>query len=340
MRRARSLRDYQLARIFLWLLLLVGPAFIFTGIYGHYRDQPSLQWPATSGTVIQSESQYHGGKHSYYDVNFSYSYLVNDRRYIGHKIRLWNPRFSGDHDSVKAFVAGYHVRAEVDVHYDPQHPDNAVLFPGPDKSGNRLSLWCGSIIFVLSAWLVFKSQPVLAKLIAQKKAGQAQTVAMPEPQKVTGLAHAFVTYEPGCKRKLNCFSDKEELFDVLGHDGEGIQEWKPEDRVIDSAGTLYRLAKRPGRKRYDIEPTDEKWTCEKLLDVAVADARLLKQDEDALRRRVGDATPDKRMAVLMKSIDDLPAGPKWAIIGLITFLILFFLAVFIAAYKLGSWLLR
>jgi hypothetical protein len=30
----------------------------------------------------------------------------------------------------------------------------------------------------------------------------------------------------------------------------------------------------------------------------------------------------------MKCIDDLPAGPRWAIAGLILFLVLFFFAVF------------
>jgi hypothetical protein len=108
--------------------------------------------------------------------------------------------------------------------------------------------------------------------------------------------------------------------------------------VIDGTGKEYRLVKQPGKKRYHIEPSGETWSCEKLLDVAVADARLLKRDEDALRRSVGNATAEKRMPVLMKCIDDLPAGPKWAVIGLIAFLILFFIGVFVATYKMSVWL--
>src|SRR5436190_6336506 len=136
--RTRTARDYQIALIFLWILVLVGPIFIFIGVRGNYRDRPSLKWPVTTGTVLQSEWLYHSGKNSYYDVNFAYSYIVDDHRYIGHKIRLWNSRFSGEGATVKAFVADYHVRAQVDVHYDPQHPENAVLFPGADESGNQL----------------------------------------------------------------------------------------------------------------------------------------------------------------------------------------------------------
>jgi hypothetical protein len=339
--RARTAQDYQLTRIFLWLLLLVGPAFIYTGLRGNYRDRPSLKWPATEGTVMQSEWQYHGGKHSYYDVNFTYSYLVDDKRHLGHQIQLWNPRFRGDGGPVKAFVRDYHRGAAVDVHYDPQQPGNAVLFPGADEDRNKIGIWCGSIIFILSVFVLFKVQPKLVKLTAQKKAEEAKAASTPKPEKVSGLPHAFVTYEPGCKRKLNCFSDKEELEEVIGNDDdEGLQEWTSDDRVIDSAGKEYRLVKNSGKKRYHIEPTGETWSCDQLLDLTVADARLLNQDEDAIRRRVGNATADKRMAVLMQCIDDLPAGPKWAIIGLIAFLVLFFVGVFIAAYKVAVWLGR
>jgi hypothetical protein len=221
--RVRTAQDYQLARAFLWLLVLVGPAFVYTGLHGNYRDRPSLKWPVTEGTVVQSEWQYHGGRHSYYDVNFTYSYMVDDKRYLGHQIHLWNPRLKGDGADVKAFVMEHHRGAQVDVHYDPQQPANAVLFPGADESRNRLGIWCGSIIFVLSAWLVFRSHPVLTKLIAQKRAEQAQAAKVPEPLKVLGLPRAFVTYEPGCTRKLNCFTDKEELYEVIGHDEEGLR---------------------------------------------------------------------------------------------------------------------
>ena len=63
------------------------------------------------------------------------------------------------------------------------------------------------------------------------------------------------------------------------------------------------------KTRYHLEPTGQTWTAEQLLDVVVADARLLKRDTDALRRRVTDVPGEKRIPVLMKCIDDLPAGP-------------------------------
>jgi hypothetical protein len=51
---------------------------------------------------------------------------------------------------------------------------------------------------------------------------------------------------------------------------------------------------------------------------------------------IGNATANRRMAVLMKCIDELPAGPRWAVLGLIAFLILFALGVFLMAYQVAS----
>src|ERR1051325_9425705 len=145
-RRPATLRDYHLWRVLLWGVLVIGPAFIFEGLRGNYRDRPSLRWPAVTGTVMQSERRYHGGKHSYYSVGMTYSYLINDRRYMGHTIKLWNPDLRGDKETVKAFMAEHPVRSEVQVYYDPNDPRNAVLIPGADEAGNRLDLWCGGII--------------------------------------------------------------------------------------------------------------------------------------------------------------------------------------------------
>jgi hypothetical protein len=151
--------------------------------------------------------------------------------------------------------------------------------------------------------------------------------------------HGYASYAPGSKRKLNVFEDKECLLEVLGsNDGEPIQEWRPEDRVIDVTGREYRLVKQPGKKGYDMDPTGETWSCERLLNVAEADAQLLKRDPATIRRRVNDAPEDKRMAVLMKAIDELPIGVWWFWPVFFLFLILFFLAVVFVAGKFFMWL--
>src|SRR5579859_6865468 len=108
--------------------------------------------------------------------------------------------------------------------------------------------------------------------------------------KTASYADGYASYEPGSKRKLNVFPDKECLDDVLGtNDGKPITQWKSEDRIIDISGREYRLLKEPNQKSYALDPTGETWSYERLLGVAEADAQLLKRDPAMLRRQVNDA---------------------------------------------------
>ena len=319
--------------------LLLGPAIVLLGIHGNYRDRPSLQWPKVRGTMIQSESDYHGGKNSYYDVSVTYRYFVGDDRYIGHQVSLWNPNLKGDGDRAKSFVAAHAVHSFVDVYYDPQHPEHAVIILGADESGNRFYMWDGSICFVVGLYAWIRSRKMLAKIAGDKRV--AKTGDHHSKENIRGLPQAFVSYEPEDKRKLNCFPNERCLLEVLGQKGKKLQDWKPADRVIDSVGREYRLVKRPDKDCYDIEPTGETWSCEKLLTVAEADARLIKKDPDALRRQVDDAPAEKKMAVLMKSIDDLSNGMslkgRMFMTGFVLFLILFFITVVFVADKIIVW---
>jgi hypothetical protein len=156
--------------------------------------------------------------------------------------------------------------------------------------------------------------------------------------KATSYPDGYASYEPGSKRKLNVFPDKECLQEVLGQDdGKPLQEWQPDDRVIDAAGREYRLTKQPSKQGYDLDPTGETWSYERLLDVAEEDARLLKRDPEEIRSQVADAPESERMAVLLKVIDELPVGVWWVWPVFFLFLILFFLAVVFVAGKFFIW---
>jgi len=328
-------QDVRNLRLMLWCANLIGPIFIFTGLHANYRDRPSLQWPTASGTMMESLVWHHqASKSSYYYVSVAYRYDVNDKHHIGHQVALCNPDLHGSHDQAKSFVAAHRTNTPVEVYYDPDQPERAVIIPGADEAGNRVSIGCGAVIFAACLFGTIYSRKPLAKILTDKKAAAAKAAS---PEKISALPHAFATYEPANKRKLNCFTDREELLEVLGHGGKKLQDWMPQDRVIDTAGREYRLIQSSNRKSYSIEPTGETWSCEKLLELAEADLRLIKKNPHAIRRAVDAAPPDRKMAVLMKGIDDLPMGPRWAIIGLVLFLILFFLTVLFVTVKIVLW---
>ncbi len=160
------------------------------------------------------------------------------------------------------------------------------------------------------------------------------------PGKIINTTGPFVTYEPACKRKLGFFPDQECLLDALGHEGQKIQDWMPEDRAIDCAGRAYCMVYRSQDDFYDIEPTGEIWDYPRLLEIAIEDTIFIKRDPEILRERV-DRVPDpEKFRVIMEYIDELPSIPFWGLCYLIIFLILFGLAVTYGAYHLIIWLTK
>lgn len=338
-RRPPTWAHYYGTVVFLTCILLIGPALICHSIYADYRDRPSLQWPKVSGVIMQCQEAHHGLKHTYYYVEDTYSYAVNGQRHTSRRIALWNPNLDGEDARARAFVIAHPVNSTVNVYYDPQHPENAVLIPGPDEAGNRRFIWTGGLCFIGMAWIVFSQRKALADMKARIRAADARASAgVPH---LPGLPHGFASYEPGGKRKLSIFPDKECLDDVLGkNDGKPLLEWKPEDRMIDAAGHEYRLVKAPGNKSYDLEPTGGNWTCERLLDVAQADGRLPKCDPASLRQQLAGVPAGMRIAALLKAMDEPSARARWAMAGFILFLILFFLIILFGAGSILMWLSR
>jgi hypothetical protein len=340
-RRPKTAGDYRLMQVLLWCCLLLGPAFILDGVLSNYHDRPSLQWPKVSGTIMQSEWVYHHAntsRYSYYFIRVAYTYPVNGQSHVGNRVMLWNPDLRSDKYTAQDFVAEHPVHSAVDVYYDPARPEMAVLIPGANEYGNRMAIQAGAVIFVLVVLSLFLTRKFFPERIATARAEES---VLSHLSRAAGLRHAYVSYEPGSGRKLNCFPDQDCLDQVLGHDDKKIQEWKPDDRIIDSDGKEYRLLNRPEKKCYDLEPTGQTWSLGRLLEAAEADARLIKQDPNALPQRVNDAPAEKRMAVLMKCIDDLPAfgTPKARLFlaGFILFLLLFFFAVMFGVSKVITW---
>jgi hypothetical protein len=317
------------------IFVLIGPALVFYGYYADHRDRPSLQWPKVSGVVMQCEQVFHRGRNSHYTVTINYTYFVNGRRYLGSRIALWSPDWSGGGGRTQAFVITYPVRSTTDVYYDPQNPENAVLIPGANEEFNHSLIRIGYYGFVPLLWLAFQARKSVARIKARLESARAHRSA-----KAERLPEGYASYEPGDRRKLNIFPDKECLMEVLGHKGAPLQEWKTEDRVIDATGREYRLVKEPGKKCYDLAPTGETWSYERLLNVAESEVRRLRNDPEAFRRRLDGVAAEDRLSVLMKYIDEPSTKARWVMAGFFAFLVLFFVVVVFVAGKIISLFLK
>jgi hypothetical protein len=137
--------------------LIGGPLFVFRGIHANRRDLPSLQWPRTTGIMTQCDKEWYAGGHSVsHWIEATYTYAVNNQQYVGHNITLWDPTLHGTRDQTGNFAAAHPISSSVDVYYDPQNPGNAVLIPGADESGNRVSIYGGAIAFASALLSAFR----------------------------------------------------------------------------------------------------------------------------------------------------------------------------------------
>jgi hypothetical protein len=323
-RRPPTWGDYYALLLMYLCFVLIGPALILYALYANHRDRPTLLWPKVSGTIVQCQRKHYSGLHSSSEaVDVTYLYAVRGHHYVGHEIAPWSTDLDG-YNGVRpaAFATAYPLGSTVDVYYEPQQPDQAVLLPGPDVQANRNFIYAGCGFLLCGLFLVTMNFNRLGATKSAIQAGEARHRAA-GPHKHAALRHGFASYEPACKLKLNIFPDQHCLDEVLGHRGKPLQDWKPEDRIIDVAGGEYRLVKEPDKKVYDLSPTGETWTYERLLGVAEEDERAAKKNPEALRRLLDEVAETDRMGVLMKALDEKSQMPRWFETAFLAFLVLF-----------------
>jgi hypothetical protein len=320
--------------------MLITAGITLFAIISVRHDRLSLHWPTVPGVMLQADVAY-GSRPGHSYVKATYTYNVNGTRYVSHQISLWSPdleRVGG----AESFAKAHPPNSSVNVYYDPQQPDNAVLIA--DELFGKIAPWSFGIVFVLSTWLIVRNRKEYAQLVVQCREEAAEKSRKAPAREIKPLksdisSKSFLSYEPAARKcKLNCFPDKECLLEVLGHKGKKLQDWEPDDRVVDASGRVYRLVYRPDNKWYDIEPAGETWDYAKLLELAIEDAQCIGKDTKDMRDRVDLAPEAEKITAIMQYVDALPSTRVGPWIVAILFLLLFFLTVFFGAGYLFTWL--
>ena len=161
--------DYFSLQFLRHLAVVLGLGLIVWGVYANHRDRPSLQWPGVSGIVERCREVDYYTKHAHHYVDITYAYNVSGRRYEGHTIALWSEDW--ENRGATQFVAEHPVNSAVEVYYDPEHPENAVLIRGPDEFGNRRSIWGGSIGLAGGIWIIWITRENAAEVRAKMRRG-------------------------------------------------------------------------------------------------------------------------------------------------------------------------
>ena len=143
-------------------LAAVGAAFLNYGISEIKLAKKSVDWPSVSGTVIKSEKEKHTTTEgtgsskrtvTYYSAIIDYTYQVDGKTHTSNRIA-----FGGrDRHQTTELLNRYPQGKSVDVFYDPDHPEEAVLEKGFKKQGYFFPGF-GAVIILFGLLIAFKGK--------------------------------------------------------------------------------------------------------------------------------------------------------------------------------------
>jgi hypothetical protein len=138
------------ARAFTWLFIVIGVVAIGCGAWNLLRSLRCAQWPTTEGVIETAKMERHsGGKHGdTYSASISYDYQVAGVHHLG--TRLAFGAMSSSPKYAQSILNRYPVGKRVQVHYAPDHPDEAVLETGV-HGGTWICFGVGTVFVLFGA---------------------------------------------------------------------------------------------------------------------------------------------------------------------------------------------
>ncbi|UMB59825.1 DUF3592 domain-containing protein [Lutibacter sp. A80] len=137
--------------------------------------EASKNWPTTLGVITFSDISQHTNNdgNNMYASTINYNYTVANKSYVGDRISLSSSGASTSSiREVKETLKTYPVDTQVNVYYDPEFPNNAVLEPGADFLTYLVKYipWLFGFFGILMMWQLVKKALVLiiALLISSK----------------------------------------------------------------------------------------------------------------------------------------------------------------------------
>ncbi len=133
-----------------YILLVIPPLLFILGIYLNYSEGQVLdRMLESSGTVKKSEVYSMGhGESTTYHMDLEYEYTVEGRTLIGRKIGLANIMYDTKQEALDV-LAQYPVGQDINLFYDPQEPELAILTREEPGNGWMTITLAGILLFIL-----------------------------------------------------------------------------------------------------------------------------------------------------------------------------------------------
>ncbi|MBN1416262.1 MAG: DUF3592 domain-containing protein [Bacteroidales bacterium] len=152
--------------------IIGGAIFIFFALPPLQYAAASKSWPAVPGTITRSEVKvWQRDGNTHYEPDIAYSYMVEGKRYSSSKITVGDGSLDNNVKRAKSLQAEYPAGKEVDVYYDPDLPESAVLQPGT-KSGDLMLAGISALFFFVGLLAVYQG------VKAKRRAAEAKNATM------------------------------------------------------------------------------------------------------------------------------------------------------------------
>ncbi|MBT3310878.1 MAG: DUF3592 domain-containing protein [Desulfobacterales bacterium] len=139
-------------------LFFVVVFFAIAGFF-YFKASATKSWPVTKGVIETSRVEKkvissRSSSTSYYPEVF-YKYVVNENEYSGFSISYMAPSYSNYKDAEK-HAGKYPEGAVVDVYYNQEQDDSAIIETGISLSDLKIFLIPGTILLLLSLIIIIR----------------------------------------------------------------------------------------------------------------------------------------------------------------------------------------
>jgi len=131
-----------------FIFIVIAALVVFLAHRTRRQAHDSQTWPMIPGHVVKSwvgTRRRQKGRAHYY-VGVEYTYRVADKDYTSNRVRFGgSPMFQSRSSAESAAQTRYPAGMNLNVYYNPQHPEKAVLDRQPP------SLWAATLVGVVFA---------------------------------------------------------------------------------------------------------------------------------------------------------------------------------------------
>ncbi|HEY0931215.1 MAG TPA: DUF3592 domain-containing protein [Gemmatimonas sp.] len=113
-----------------WIAIILGSAFAGSSAWELARGWRAARWPVATGRLLEAGAQERQSRGTRYVPAVRYEYTVAGQALTATRLRFGWDRLYGSPEAAERALLGMKPGATVPVHYNPQNPPDAVLWPG------------------------------------------------------------------------------------------------------------------------------------------------------------------------------------------------------------------